>query len=315
MKGQAAIEYILTYWWVAVLIMIGIVVLFIYGPANYASLSPRAQPGSCQVYRPYGPSSTTLETLQGLCGGEMPQYVISFNGKGGAWTFSCVTNGTCINFTPPFPNQGICNATIVIWSYDTGMGSAGAITDTFGSWTDGSTAVPNVGALGGVVGMFNKTNTEGSLDIEYNDTVIRYEARNQISRDQILLHEDFYQKWVQTAITLNNGVAVGYMNGVAVTPNSPNIGCIRLLTGSIGIWDRNFNGYITNLQIYNTSLSASSIQQLYIEGAGGAPIALKNLAGWWPLNGNTNDYSGNRKNGLSQDISFTGQYATTYPTT
>jgi len=61
---------------------------------------------------------------------------------------------------------------------------------------------------------------------------------------------------------------------------------------------RNFNGYIANVQLYNSSLSANEIQALYLEGIGGAPIDLQNLAAWWPLNGNADDYSGNDNNGV-----------------
>ncbi len=58
-----------------------------------------------------------------------------------------------------------------------------------------------------------------------------------------------------------------------------------------------FNGGISNLQIYNTALSANQVQQLYQEGIAGTPVAPANVVGWWLLNGNANDYSGNGNNG------------------
>ena len=61
-----------------------------------------------------------------------------------------------------------------------------------------------------------------------------------------------------------------------------------------------FNGMLANVQIYNASLPASDIQALYMEGIGGAPIDTDYLTGWWPLNGNTNDYSGYNNNGPYQ---------------
>jgi hypothetical protein len=54
-----------------------------------------------------------------------------------------------------------------------------------------------------------------------------------------------------------------------------------------------FDGYISNLQIYDTVLSDAEANSLYLEGIGGAPIDINHLIGWWPLNGNANDYSGN----------------------
>ena len=65
-----------------------------------------------------------------------------------------------------------------------------------------------------------------------------------------------------------------------------------------------FNGYISNVQVYNTPLSANGIETLYLEGIGGTPIDLQNLVGWWPLNGNANDYSGNGYNGVANSISY-----------
>ena len=70
----------------------------------------------------------------------------------------------------------------------------------------------------------------------------------------------------------------------------------------------NFNGAISNVQVYNTALSTSEIQGLYAEGIGGAPTRLQNLMGWWPLNGNANDYSGNGNNGAPTNVVFTSTW-------
>jgi len=72
------------------------------------------------------------------------------------------------------------------------------------------------------------------------------------------------------------------------------------------------NGSIANVQIYNTSLSASEIQALYQEGIGGAPIDLQNLVAWWPLNGNANDYSGNSNNGQINNVNFVSNWWSGY---
>jgi hypothetical protein len=68
-----------------------------------------------------------------------------------------------------------------------------------------------------------------------------------------------------------------------------------------------FNGMISNAQIYNTSLDASSISTLYQEGMGGAPVNPQYLVGWWPLNGDANDYGGNN-NGAPTAITYVSQY-------
>ena len=71
-------------------------------------------------------------------------------------------------------------------------------------------------------------------------------------------------------------------------------------------------GYLANVQLYNTSLSANDIQALYLEGIGGAPIDLQHLVGWWPLNGNANDYSGNGNNGQINNVNFVSNWYSGY---
>ena len=73
-----------------------------------------------------------------------------------------------------------------------------------------------------------------------------------------------------------------------------------------------FVGDISNVQIYNASLDQNSITALYQEGIGGAPIDLQNLVGWWPLNGNANDYSGNGNNGVPTNVVYTSSWISSY---
>jgi hypothetical protein len=76
-----------------------------------------------------------------------------------------------------------------------------------------------------------------------------------------------------------------------------------------------FNGYISNVQIYNISLSANEIQTLYIGGIGGPPLLLQNLVGWWPLNGDANDYSGNNNNGAPFNVVYSSSWYSGYTQT
>ncbi len=106
-----------------------------------------------------------------------------------------------------------------------------------------------------------------------------------------------------------------YLNGV-LTGNTTNyVSYVQpvqpVLIGSYVRTDR-YLGSISNVQIYNTSLSNSSIQALYKEGIGGAPININNLIGWWPLNGNANDYSGNGNNGVPTNVTYTSAWTSGY---
>ena len=58
-----------------------------------------------------------------------------------------------------------------------------------------------------------------------------------------------------------------------------------------------FNGMIQNVQLYSSYLSQRQIGEIYREGIAGAPLAGAGLVGWWPLDGNANDYSWNHDNG------------------
>ena len=65
-------------------------------------------------------------------------------------------------------------------------------------------------------------------------------------------------------------------------------------------------------QIYNTSLSSSQINQLYHEGIINIPESNAGLAGWYPLNGNANDYSGYNNNGVPTNVVYVGLHNYTY---
>ena len=85
----------------------------------------------------------------------------------------------------------------------------------------------------------------------------------------------------------------------------PYIGCLDLSS-------RWWNGTIANVQIYNTTMDANQVLVLYQDGIGGAPITIQNLVGWWPLNGNANDYSGNNNNGQATNVIYTSSWTSGY---
>ncbi|MGC9156853.1 MAG: LamG-like jellyroll fold domain-containing protein, partial [Candidatus Micrarchaeia archaeon] len=76
------------------------------------------------------------------------------------------------------------------------------------------------------------------------------------------------------------------------------------LTTAYGLGGNQFFGSIANVQFYNVNLTQSQVTQLYGEGVNGAPISEKNLVGWWPLDGNANDYSGFGYNGTQTNVAY-----------
>ncbi len=116
--------------------------------------------------------------------------------------------------------------------------------------------------------------------------------------------------WYDLAATYNKtaGKETLYINGNVVATASNSI----TLSGSsiLNIGGSNTNGthtkgYIADVQIYNASLSANQIGGIYSGGPLDAPPALlPSLVGWWPLNGNPNDYSGRGSNGVPGNVIF-----------
>jgi hypothetical protein len=116
-----------------------------------------------------------------------------------------------------------------------------------------------------------------------------------------------------TGVYVGGGTSYIYVNGVQRASGGFGL-CnyaVNLQVGSDGN-SGYFSGSIANVQTYNTSLSANEITALYQEGIGGAPIDLQNLVGWWPLNGNANDYSGNGNNGQATGVTYTGSWTGGY---
>jgi len=250
----------MTYGWAILIIALSLAVLYSLGIMNPKNFIPRSPPGSCFVFRPNGPGTTDFVSLQGTCG-YLPMYVASFNGV-----------NAYISLPALFPNSGVCNLTLVAWSYDIGMNSSGA--------------------RGGVVAGWSN----GWANIEYNDASLRFELRNSSTGNAVFISSNYKNRWLFTALVLNNGYPKGYINGNNVW-NSVYVGCIGLTNWKIGSWDRYFNGSIANVQIYNTALTPQEIQYLYQQGLGGGPIRIGSLVGWWPLNGDAKDYSGNNNHG------------------
>ena len=125
-----------------------------------------------------------------------------------------------------------------------------------------------------------------------------------------------YQKWYMLVQTINangNVEDYAYLSGNS-TPQTATCSFgqavyVPTSVWCIGSWDCDtalypLLGNISDIQVYNTSLSSTQIQTIYNEGIGGAPLPDMNLVGWWPLDGNANDYSGNNNNGVASNINW-----------
>ncbi len=109
--------------------------------------------------------------------------------------------------------------------------------------------------------------------------------------------------WNNVVLSYTGSGYSGYLNGVL---GNSETGTRSVPGGSggmyypVGLGTSNncgsgsfFAGSISNLQIYNSSLAAPQAVSIYRQGEFGSPVTNLSIVGWWPLNGNANDYSGN----------------------
>ncbi len=279
MKSQSAMEYLMTYGWAILIIAVVLGVLFQLGVFSGSALAPRAQPGSCTVQRFAGQVS-----LEGICQGQLPQFVAQFTGFGYIFTANQIA----------YPS-GSQPRTLLGWYYTSGQATGGYAIASYGYSSPFNAVYP-----------FIRPTSQALVTTFDSDLVVCGACAIPGS-------------WQFIAETYNGIAESGYVGvggtifsatqvATATTPSST-----ELFIGQNPDNGNRFIGALANIQLYNTSLSANEVQALYLEGIGGAPIKIQNLVGWWPLNGNLNDYSGNNNNGqVYGSISFNGTWQSGY---
>ena len=286
LKSQSAMEYLMTYGWAILIIAIVLAALFSLGVFSPAAYTPKASPGSCQVFRPNGPGTTSFINLEGICNGELPQYVAQFNGQNSYIKSNySLNNGESISVAAWFYLNYIPNNNAGIFS-----------------------AFPTPIAYNGTMGIF--PNGRCQIQVWLVNTTLSAFADDS---PYCVLPKTWYQVvgWInQSSHTYGlyiNG-KLNFTQSFSGTLHSSS----NLFIGLFAVQNAYFPGQIANVQIYNTELSSNDIQALYQEGIGGAPINLQNLVGWWPLNGNTNDYSGNDNNGVASGVTYSSSWYSGY---
>lgn len=269
----------MTYGWAILIIAVVMGGLYTLGVFNPFFFVGKAPPGACTIFRPSGPNSTQLMQPEGECNGALPQFVTTLNGKYG-----------------------------YVFTGDT-VYQAGASAITVSAWVYLSSVQTN--------GWFaSLESSSGIQTISSSD--IRMVAQNGCYADT-----SGYNLatgiWYHVVGTFNSGTYNIYVDGVRQT-TIPAGSCTTLANNGntlLGAGTESgsaiygyTNGFLANVQIYNSSLSSNDVSALYTEGIGGVPINLQHLVAWWPLNGNTNDYSGDNLNGVANSISYTSSWWT-----
>ncbi len=290
-KLQSAMEYLMTYGWAILVIAVVLGVLYSLGIFNPSNFAPKAQPGSCQVFRPNGPGTSYDANLEGTCNGELPTYVAGFNGEDSlVWISS---------LNPKFYQNSV---SYTGWIEVSGFNSSNGVQEWWSN-TESNNAIglqsyPNSypGATSTGFTFFIHGGSSGNCHI------------NGISMN----------KWYFVAETMNATTSVLYVSGQECSFTSGGAAGLQndLTLGAYGLGytgpGNDMIGYESNVQAYNTTLSVNAISALYSQGIGAAPVDPQYLIGWWPLNGNANDYSGNNNNGVPTNVIFTGTWQSGY---
>ncbi|MDE1855812.1 MAG: LamG domain-containing protein [Candidatus Micrarchaeota archaeon] len=287
LRAQSAMEYLMTYGWAILIVAVALAALYQLGVFNPASLQGKAQPGSCQVIRPNGPNSTQQIQVQGICNGQQPQFVASFSFPSNSYI--SIPNGA-------FPT-GSSARSVFAWIYQTG-GTTDYI-DTFGT--------------SGVTGEWSGLSVNGG-NLYFAGWADDYSSTLAVSQNAWHFVGYTYSAGsTQVTLWLYGKSQTGSLNGGVALSTVLSGTTSGYIGGPYGCAACGFfGGRIANVQIYNSSLSSNEVQALYVSGIGGAPIRLQNLVGWWPLNSNPNDYSGDNLNGIPTNVGYSSGWSSGY---
>jgi len=140
------------------------------------------------------------------------------------------------------------NYTIVAWIYPTGSGMQSIV-----SKSQGGTPYP--------------------FRFERSGTSIHFTHYNGTNLQDVTIvnNEIVENEWQFVAVVVNDSKVTGYLNGVEKNSGSFNIintanSNLKVMIGNRNGLDKDFNGSIDEVIIYNTSLSATDIQNLYNAG-------------------------------------------------
>jgi hypothetical protein len=277
MKSQSAMEYLMTYGWAILIIAVVLGVLFQLGVFSGSALTPKAAPGACQVVRLGGQAS-----LEGECQGQLPQYVAYFNGNGQT-SYMDVPSSSSTTLQGSF---------------------------TYIAWVDLNKTSQEAYEFAG-----DRSNSAFTLYV-YTDRTAPGILASVFETGHIQVFSGQYSftfgTWHQIGEVFNGVTVSVILDGQILGPGPAN--SISPNSGGLNIDQRSLHtGNIANMQLYNTSLTSNEVLALYREGVGGAPIKIQNIDGWWPLNGNAQDYSGNNDNGqIGSGVSFNGTWQSGY---
>lgn len=275
----------MTYGWAILIIAIALGALYTLGIFNPANFAPKAPSGSCRIIRPEGPYTMIDATLSGVCGNELPDYVAQFNGQ-----------SSYVNISGPV-TAATSGVTLAGWVYSKSASQSGLLF-----------YVGNPSSSG-----YGLTVSNGACGSGNKVTLLLGGVTCDALNSNYVLPAN---QWVFLTLLNSAGTWYLYVNGnlaVTGTSTAPSAPKQNTQIGAAAAPQSTyFSGQIADVQVYNVSLSSTDVQSLYREGIGGIPVYYGNIMGWWPLDGDVNDYSGNANNGVPSGISFSSGWTGGY---
>ncbi len=285
-KAQTAAEYLLAYGWTLILVGIIIFALFELGFFAGSNFATRAQPDTCTVVKTINSSPA----LRGDCSGQLPQSVASFNPLLGSSYISGASGGAFPSGHGAFSEfawvNTLNNNQETIFAFGGTAQGAGIVFSIAGGVNSGTLLVSDFyKSISGVVGGVNDGNWHFVGVVHpANSSEFDMFVDGQWSNSSIPGSVDLY----------NSGSFWIGSEPVSLTKQYQ------------------YSGQIANIQLYNTSLNGQQVENLWLGGIGAAPSTTEGLAGWWPLNGNGDDYSGNGQVGIPYNVTFVTTWTGTY---
>ena len=291
-KSQSAMEYLMTYGWSILIVSVVLGALAYLGVFNPLYFAPKANPGSCQVFRPNGAGTSYDINLLGTCNNEIPEFVAYFAGNGANSQYS---SNTYITSTVQSISGANKPFTVTMWIWVPASSYSNMPFFGFQSYQAFEFFRDGLGTMTYQLFLHRCSSADTG---ESSIPIMTMNAWHFVAVS--VNPPNYYFQLDGESGTASNSNSYG--NGAEVVIGTQTAQC----DGS------SFTGYISNVQIYNTSLGQNSITALYQEGIGGAPIDLQNLVAWYPLNGNANDYSGNGNNGVPTNVVYTSSWISSY---
>ncbi len=252
------------------------------------TIPPAVSPGSCVVYRPL----EYVYELHGLfgqnCTAGVPEYVARFTGKG------FVETGANL-----LPTGSAARSVFgwILYNYSSDSGGEAYAVQSYGA--------DNASSSGLYISNGNVCFWDGKVCY----------GKDQIPENTWVFVGYTIRAYPEMATVYIDG-KVAYYENLQQAPGTPVVNS----TIGAGIGKRcggicyYMNGLISNVQIYNTAMTPEEVNMLYQEGIGGVPIDTQHIVGWWPLNHNANDYSGNFNNGTAENVTFVRNWSGNYAT-